>query len=388
MRKTKWLSGALLLLVCSTCPIFGQQIGKYVPIQAGSEVDHALTEINAATDPAQKLALIDKFAAGPGNEGDNSILADGLYVDYYIGLKNYDKAFEYGDKLFAIDPDNFQNAMNMIRAASEKGDVERLAAYSDKTGGILKRYKESPAPVGTDASQWEHQKSQVLESNKDSIIYIEQVVYNGAIQAKDTVKRAGYLTRLAQAFPDSPYANQALGVAATSYLQAQNTPKMLEVANGLLAKDPNNVGMLLLLSDYYCDKADQLAKAETYAKKAISVLGTAPKPEGVADDQWDRQKNLQKGLALSSLGQVNIEKKDNAQAVENLKAAAPLLKADDGSYGRNQYRLGYALLNLKRTADAKDAFTQAASVNGPYKSLAQDKLKASAGPATARRKSP
>ena len=386
MRRKIWLIGILVFFGVRSAP--AQQIGKYVPIQAGSEVDHALTEINAATDPAQKLALIDKFAAGPGNEGDNPILADGLYVDYYIALKNYDKAFEYGDKLFTADPDNFQNAMNMIRAAAEKGDPERLAAYADKTGGILKRYKEASAPAGTDASQWERQKSQVLENNKDSIIYIQQVVYNGAIQAKDTGKRAGYLTRFAQAFPDSPYANQALGVAATSYLQAQNTPKMLEVANGLLAKDPNNVGMLLLLSDYYCDKADQLAKAETYAKKAISVLGTAPKPEGVADEQWDRQKNLQKGLALSSLGQVNIEKKDNAQAVENLKAAAPLLKADDGSYGRNQYRLGYALLNLKRTAEAKDAFTQAASVNGPYKSLALDKLKASGGPATARRKSP
>jgi len=386
MRRKIWLIGILVFFGVRSAP--AQQIGKYVPIQAGSEVDHALTEINAATDPAQKLALIDKFAAGPGNEGDNPILADGLYVEYYLGLKNYDKAFEYGDKLFAIDADNFQNAMNMIRAASEKGDSERLVAYAEKTGGILKRYKESTAPAGTDASQWEHQKSQVLENNKDSIVYIQQVVYNGAIQAKDTGKRAGYLTRFAQAFPDSPYANQALGVAATSYLQAQNTPKMLEVANGLLAKDPNNVGMLLLLSDYYCDKADQLAKAETYAKKAISVLGTAPKPEGVADEQWDRQKNLQKGLALSSLGQVNIEKKDNAQAVENLKAAGPLLKADDGSYGRNQYRLGYALLNLKRTAEAKDAFTQAASVNGPYKSLALDKLKASGGPATARRKSP
>src|SRR5207244_13643833 len=146
--------------------------------------------------------------------------------------------------------------------------------------------------------------------------------------------RAGYLTRFAQAFPDSPYANQALGVAATSYLQAQNTPKMLEVANGLLAKDPNNVGILMLLSDYYCDKADQLAKAETYAKKAISVLGTASKPEGVADDQGDRQKNLQKGLAPSSLGQVNIEKKDNSQAVENLKAAARSGKAADGIYAR------------------------------------------------------
>src|SRR5216110_3653960 len=156
---------------------------------------------------------------------------------------------------------------------------------------------------------------------------------------------------------------------------------MLEVANGLLAKDPNNLGMLLLLSDYYCDKADQLAKAETYAKKAISVLGTASKPEGVADDQWDQQKSLQKGLALSSLGQVNIEKKDNAQAVENLKAAAPLLKLDDGSYARNQYRLGVALLNMKKNAEAKEAFTQAASVNSPYKALAQEKLKGLAAPA-------
>jgi tetratricopeptide (TPR) repeat protein len=108
----------------------------------------------------------------------------------------------------------------------------------------------------------------------------------------------------------------------------------------------------------------------------------------VTDEQWAQQKGLQKGLALSSLGQVNIEKKDNAQAVENLKTAAPLLKADDGSYARNQYRLGFALVNLKRTAEAKEAFTQAASVDSPYKALAQEKLRASAGAAPARRKTP
>src|SRR5713226_3395559 len=380
MRQTRLLGGVLFLLGCSAGPVFGQQIGKFVPIQAGSEVDHALTEINAATDPAQKLALIDKFAAGPGSEGDNPILADGLYVDYYIALKNYDKALEYGDKLFALDPDNFQNAMNMIRAAAEKGDSERVAGYGEKAQGILKRYKEAPAPAGAQPQAWEDQKAKTLESNKDGIAYIQQVVYSAALQAKDAGKRAGLLTRFAQIFPDSPYANQALGVAATSYQQAQNAPKMLEVANGLLAKDPNNLGMLLLLSDYYGEKGEQLDKAEAYAKKALSVLDAAKRPDEMTDDQWMTQSGLQKGLALSSLGQINIQKKDNAQAVTNFRAAAPLLKPDDGSYARNQYRLGFALLNLKRNPEAKDAFTQAASVNSPYKGPAQEKLKAMAAP--------
>jgi tetratricopeptide (TPR) repeat protein len=386
MRRTLWLVGFFFLLGCTAKVALAQQIGKIVPVQAGSDADHAISEINAASDPTQKLALIDKFAEGPGKEGDYPILANGLYVDYYLAQKNYEKAFEYGDKLFALDHDNFQNAMNMIRAASEKGDADRLISYSEKTQGILQRYKDAPVPADSTASAWNQQKAQTLEANKDGILYIQNAVFSGVYQAKDAGKRAALLVRFAQIFSDSPYASQALGVAATSYLQAQNTPKMLEVANGLLAKDPNNVGMLLLLSDYYCDKADQITKAETYAKKAISLLESATMPEGATEQQWSQQKSLQRGLALSSLGQANIEKKDNAQAVENLKAAAPLLKPDDGSYGRNQYRLGYALLNLKRTAEAKEAFTQAASVNGPYKSLAQDKLRAAAAPA--RKKAP
>jgi tetratricopeptide (TPR) repeat protein len=219
------------------------------------------------------------------------------------------------------------------------------------------------------------------------VAYVEQSAFVAAYRTAEAPAKAGLLARFAKAFPDSSYANQALGIAAAAYQQAQNYPKMLEVANGLLAKDPNDLGMLILLADYYSEKGEQLDKAEGYAKKSLELLETAKKPEGATDEQWQQQLSIQRGLALTSLGQININRKRDAQAVENFKAAAPLLKPDAFTYARNQYRMGFALLNLKRTPEARAALTEAASINSAYRTPAQDKLK-TLPPAPAGRKKP
>src|SRR5258708_28732982 len=218
LRLMQFALAVAALLFAST--LSAQQIGKYVPVPAGSDADHAVTEINAATDPAQKLALLDKFAAGLG-QGDLELVADDLYVNYFIAQKQYDKAFEYGDKLFAIDPGNFSNAINMIRAASEKNDAEKLLAYGEKIQNILTAYKASPAPSGVAAETWEQQKTQTTPRNQDNIRYAQQAVYNGAYQTQEPGKRADALLRFAKIFPDSEYALTALGVAASSYQRSE-----------------------------------------------------------------------------------------------------------------------------------------------------------------------
>jgi len=374
----------MLFLLAFLAPACRAQLGKNVLIPAGSDVDHELAAINDASDPAKKLELLDQFAAAHP-DGDFAMVADEQYVNYFIAAKQYDKAFEYGDKLFALDPDNYNNAVSMVRAANEKGDIARIFAYGEKATAILQRYKAAPAPTGTAASDWEEQRTQKLTALKETQDYVEQSMLGAAYQQKDATKKAEFLQRYAKDFPDSPNAEQALTMAAFGYQQAQNRPKMQELANGVLAKDPNNIGMLLLLADDYSEKSEQLDKAESYAKKAAALCETAKKPEGVSDADWQKQLTLQKGLALSALGQVNIEKKDNAGAVKNLTTASPLLKSNATSYARNQYRLGFAYLNLKNTPAAKQAFTEAASVDSPYKGPAQDKLKG-LGPAAAARK--
>jgi tetratricopeptide (TPR) repeat protein len=386
MWQSRNFLGALLLLAITAGPAWAQ-FGKNVTIPAGSEEDHQLSAINAATDPAQKLQLIDAFAKAHA-EGDFAIVANEQYVSYYLDAKQYDKAFEYGDKIFALDPDSFSNVVNMVRAANEKGDVSRLFSYGEKAGGIIQRCKAMPAPSGTSADEWTAQKNNKLNEIKENESYVEQSMLNAANQQKEPAMRAELLVRFSKAFPDSPNAEQAMTMAAFAYQQAQNRAKMTEVASGVLAKDPDNIGILLLLADDYSEKNEQLDKAEAYAKKAAALCDAAKKPEGMSDADWQKQNSLQKGLAWSALGQVDLQKKLNAQAVDALTKAAPLLKSNATSYARNQYRLGFAYLNLRKLPEAKQALTEAASVDSPYKGPAQEKLKglATAKPAGAAKK--
>ncbi|HUO34164.1 MAG TPA: hypothetical protein VMU43_04170 [Candidatus Acidoferrum sp.] len=372
----------LLCVLCLALTFSGPtaaQIGKTVSVPAGSPEDKALSPIYAAPDGPEKIALLDKFMAEYG-KGDYELLADELYVQTYLAQKNYDKVYEYGDKALALDTLNLSVAVNLVHAAEEQGDTEKLFAYGDKVSAIVKNFQASPAPSGTPAENWAAQKEQSMQQAKPSLDYAEYALVTAAYKVADPAARAADFERFAADFPDSSYTPAIREQTAIAYEQAQNKPKMLEAAQSILMSDPSNVAMLLLLADYWSDNGQELNQAGKNAQEALDLLAKAQKPANVTDQDWQQQMDVQKGIAYTSLGQVDAINEKYAQAIAKFKLASPLLKSNSFSYSRNLYRLGFSLAKLNRTLEARTVLTECISIDSPYRTLAQQTLTKIGGP--------
>jgi tetratricopeptide (TPR) repeat protein len=365
-----WFFLAIFLATSTTAQA---QLGKKVAVPVGTPEDAALSEIYNANDPAAKIALLDKFMAEYG-KGDMALLGYQLYVSTYEAAKNPDKVIEYGEKVLELDPTDLGTAVTTVRAAQEKGDANKMFTYGEKAGAIVRNFKAEPAPEGKTPAEWDQLKAMTLRDAEGDLNFVEYALYSAAYQVQNPSKKAVLCERFAAAFPDSQYAANALEIEASAYQQAQNYTKMSEIAQKILTADPNNVAMLLLLSDSWSEQQKELDKSEAYAKKALEVLSQAKKPGNFTDQQWQQQVNFQKGLAYTVLGQVYVIRGRNAPAVDAFKQADPLLKQNAFYYGRNLYRLGFTLAKMQRIAEAKFILGEAVKVNSPFSALAQQTL--------------
>ena len=369
---------AILLGIATTA---SAQIGKSVSVSAGTPEDKALADIYAAPDGPDKVALLDKFMTDFGT-GDMALLADQLYVQTYLAQKNYAKVYEFAAKALALDPTNLSAAVSMVHAAEEQGDTKKVFAAGDKVAEIISKYKNLPAAEGTPPDQWAQQKSVSINNVQGDIGYVEYALVNAAYKTTDPAARAALFERYVTSFPDSPYTITVREQTAVAYQQAQETPKMLDTALRILAADPNNISMLLLLSDYWSENNQQLDKAAADAQLALDQLAQAKKPDNLSDDQWQQQMSLQKGLAYYAIGEVNVDKGRNEPAVDAFKQASPLLKSNTILYARNLYRLGFTLAKMQRIPEARTVLTEAVSIESPYKARAQATLSKIGGPVT------
>jgi len=382
MRRTMMVLLALLAFSAAA----SAQIGKRVSLRAGTVEDRAVRDITRSNDPAEKLALLEKFLSEYG-AGEMALVAYDIYIDHYLAAKDFAKVYDYGEKSLTLDPDAFSVVMRMFTAAQQQGDAARLFDYGTRIGEIVERYKVRPAPEGMADDMWQSTRRGTLAEIQDSLNYVEYTLFSTGYNNNDAAAKTAQLERFVAAFPDSQYAVNAQNVVAYTYQQTKQLDKMDAFIEKVLAARPDNVTMLLMAADSWNERQMELDKAEAYAGRALKALETAEQPATLTDEQWAQQKTIQQGLAHSITGQIRVRRNRNTQAVEALNAAAPLLKSDAVAFSRNQYWLGFAFINLKQIAEARAAFTDAAEADTPFRGPAQEKLKSlPTGPPAKRRR--
>lgn len=170
-------------------------------------------------------------------------------------------------------------------------------------------------------------------------------------------------------YPQSRYKSPVLSILTNEYLQVNQVPKAVQAGEQELEVNPNDVQVLSVLSQAMArvhdpkapDASARLEKAERYAKRAIEVTPTLPKPPQLSDELFVREKNVTLAMAHGALGLVEIRRNRFSEAIPELDQA---VKVDPDQDPVNYYLLGKANEASSHFDEAAAAYNKCAAIQG------------------------
>lgn len=245
-----------------------------------------------------------------------------------------------------------------------------------------------PPAQSTDKSKTSDVAPLTLDSTPPPVNAEEDTAFKAfqAVPNTDQAKKIDAGEDFIKKYPQSRYLPPVYYALTFAYMQTNQTQKMLEVGDKEVALEPNDMATMAVLAQTISrvtnsstpNAAQQLEKAATYAKKAIEIAPTLPKPENMTDEAFAEGKSQALVAAYSGLALVHIKHGQNAEAIPELEQAVKLDKNPDPV---NYYLLGMANKGTSHFDDAISAFNKCAAIPGqmqdPCKKQAEDAKKKS-----------
>jgi len=176
----------------------------------------------------------------------------------------------------------------------------------------------------------------------------EAQAYYAMFNEKDLNKKVSLGEAFLQGYANSDFRANAYSVMMQTYFQLGDAAKAIDAGKKVLELDPENLLALVLLSLEFpfTFKADDpsatanLSRAESDAKHGLDILQKIEKPANASDADFAQDVKAKRVVFNGAIGFIALQRKDYANAITFLRAAAD----DNPSDVYTFYRLGLAYL--------------------------------------------
>ncbi|MFB3827868.1 MAG: hypothetical protein ACE15B_13940 [Bryobacteraceae bacterium] len=348
------------------------QCFKIGEINAEKPEGQLLQQIGQEQDQAKRLALMDKFVADyPKHEAAGWVWEQMQAA--YVKANEHDKTLAVSEKLVALSDACPELAHQALKAAEAKKDADLVGKWAEITAGMAQKVMALPKPSDEDeAETW---KARVDYARQVST-YTEYALYAAALQTPDPQKRIALVEALEKRNPKSEYLAQAYPVLFTAYRQVKAEDKALALAERVVAANPSDEDMLLVVAGKYLQEKKEPEKVHAYCQKAAEIAAAKPKPAGVADADWNRRKGLIVGAARFINGSLYYSEGKLAEADKELREALPHLEGNAAMKAEALYYLGFANYKMQKPQEAANYYKACGAIKSRFQAMANKNLAA------------
>lgn len=297
-----------------------------------------IQHIEQETDPAEKLHYMEQFAVQYPNHPSIAWVYDQLQPAY-MKDKAWDEAMRVGEKRAAQEPDNLDAAKLSLKAAESKGSPDDIAKWADFEWKMASQLAAKGGRNAADAQQTQ--------------LYAEYSLFSVAQQTTDPAKRLEMLESLQARNPKSPYVENIPAECFQIYKTLNQMDKALAVAEQTLAVDPDNIDMLMAVSEYHFGREEAKEKVVANMIHVVDVLNKKPRPDSLSEEDWAKKKSQVLGSAYYMGGVFSSITAQYGRADQMLRAALPLISSDATQQATALYQLGVANYHLADTTPSR-----------------------------------
>jgi tetratricopeptide (TPR) repeat protein len=329
-----------------------------------------LLQVMQTDDAAKKTALLEQFVEQfPKSDATPWALEQLLAASVKSGPP--DKILAAGEKLLAADPDETEAALQCLKAAEAKHDLELIKKYSALSSTLAKKMMAVPEPK--DAEELDTWKQEIAYA-KQVDAYGEYALYRVFAESRDPKVTIEFADLLPQRYPNGQYSGKLDDAVFLAYRQTNQNDKALALAEKVLATTQTNEDMMLVVADNYLQNKKEPEKVHAYCAKLVEIMTAKPKPEGVADDAWSARKNTVIGLAHYMNGKLYFNENQFPETDRELRAAIPFVENNPASKGEVLFLLGFANYKMKKPQEAANFYRSCAAVKSDYQAKAAKNL--------------